>query len=91
MDQIPESLPEDITSLPSNTSIVSQQNTDRYLDVPEEAVYYFFIDNKKRKLIDAAHLTGQRKKTSKVWAHGINAVDVETKKKYWLCKICMLS
>lgn len=63
----------------------SQQGSDSYVDVPDKAILYSVIDKKKRKLIDTSHLARQRKKTSKVRDHGINAIDPETKKRYWIC------
>lgn len=68
----------------------SQQGSDSYVDVPDDAVLYSVINKKKQKLIDTSYLARQRKKTSKIWEHGINAVDPETNKRYWICKLCML-
>ena len=68
----------------------SQQGSDSYVDVPDEAILYLVIDKKKQKLIDTSYLARQRKKTLKIWEYGINIIDSETNKRYWIRKLCML-
>ena len=81
----------DTFNILSTQSTASLQDVNHLLNVPEEAILYTVIDKIYRKLIDTNYLAGQRKKTSKIWDHGINMVDLETRKKYWLCWICMCS
>lgn len=63
---------------------------DQSLDltaIPQEN----YIESHNKKLVKTEGLAyfSKQKKLSKVWDYGIQVLDVQDKKKYFLCRLCM--